>query len=201
MIPDNVYIINVNDLGEEEYRFAYFSMSEQRRQKCDAYRFEKDKKLCIAADMLVRRVLKEEFGISGDVPIRTTARGKPYIEGKTVEFSISHSGDYAAAAFGKNRIGIDIEMVRPIDLKLMKRFCSDEEAYYVAKGATSGKTDNADILKRFFELWTFREAYGKAAGEGLSPETFAVDFLTAEKTLFRFENYIGCVTEIGAPTE
>ena len=60
-------------------------------------------------------------------------------------------------------IGIDIEQIRPIDLKLAKRFCTKQELTYLFDGA-----DNKEILTRFFKLWTAKEAYSKCLGKGLA---------------------------------
>lgn len=90
--------------------------------------------------------------------------GKPYLPGRELELNLSHSADRALVGFSEQVLGIDIERLRPMDdaLDLAERFFSSDEASAV-------RTLTADRLyPGFFEIWTMKEAYVKATGEGLS---------------------------------
>lgn len=93
--------------------------------------------------------------------------GKPYLEinPKKIMFNLSHSHDYALFAFIKNKeIGIDIEKIadRPY-MELADRFFSKDEFELLSN------LQNPDQQKvGFFKIWTRKEAYLKATGEGLS---------------------------------
>ena len=54
--------LDIGDLSDEEYRDGYRNMSASRREKCDRYLHETDRKCCIAADWAVRRALCARFG-------------------------------------------------------------------------------------------------------------------------------------------
>lgn len=53
---------------------------------------------------------------------------KPFLTNEAFHFSISHCGHYAAALVSKfNRVGVDIEMVKPMIEKLKYKFLSEDE--------------------------------------------------------------------------
>ena len=82
--------------------------------------------------------------------------GKPFIrEFPDFHFNISHTKTALAIAFGDSSLGVDIENLRNVDLKIARRFCEAEQNYI--------KTE-----KDFFFAWTRKEAFIKKTGEGLS---------------------------------
>ncbi|MDR1805701.1 MAG: 4'-phosphopantetheinyl transferase superfamily protein [Clostridium sp.] len=83
--------------------------------------------------------------------------GKPYFAGiEDFHFSLSHSGEYLALATHDSPVGVDIELLRKPDLLVARRFFTKDEQEYVAEDE-----------KRFFEVWTRKEAYIKYTGMGL----------------------------------
>lgn len=87
--------------------------------------------------------------------------GKPYLEGREVFISLTHSGDFVGCALSERPIGIDVEKIRPVSERLISRACTDEEQAYVAAGGTDS----------FFTLWTLKESYIKAQDCGFSQIT------------------------------
>ena len=84
--------------------------------------------------------------------------GKPYFTNfPDFYFNISHSADGIAIAVDTKEIGIDIEKIRDVNLRVADRFFTDEEKKYVYK-------DEEFCQKRFFEIWTKKEAYVKKHG-------------------------------------
>jgi 4'-phosphopantetheinyl transferase len=91
--------------------------------------------------------------------------GKPFLPCSTVNFNVSHSGDYLACAVTRDvPVGIDIERIRDIP-----------ELFAIARGHFSPRECEqlealpASYLTRgFFECWTRKEAFVKATGLGLS---------------------------------
>ena len=99
-----------------------------------------------------------------EIDIAFGPNGKPYLPEGELELNLSHSFDRALIGFSRRPLGIDVERLRPIEdaLDLAARFFSREEASAVRALAP-------DRLHRgFFEIWTMKEAYIKATGEGLS---------------------------------
>lgn len=87
--------------------------------------------------------------------------GKPYLSGHShIQFNISHSGDWIVGAFSNQPVGIDIEKVIPIDLKIATTFFSYKEQSFL-------QSDGSDY-QSFYEIWAAKESYLKATGMGLS---------------------------------
>ena len=95
------------------------------------------------------------------------AHGKPELSGGTgVHFNLSHAGDYAAAVFDDGAVGIDVERARLVNVNVMQRqFTAAENAYLRSKPDA------------FLRLWTRKESYCKAVGEGLHLPLSSFDVL------------------------
>lgn len=95
------------------------------------------------------------------------AYGKPELSGGTgVHFNLSHAGDYAAAVFDDGAVGIDVERARRVNVNVMQRqFTAAENAYLRSKPDA------------FLRLWTRKESYCKAVGEGLHLPLSSFDVL------------------------
>lgn len=85
-------------------------------------------------------------------------KGKPFFEGSSCKFSISHSNQCWVCVFSPYQVGIDIQYqkVSANELSIARRFFSKEDATLVEK---NGK-------ESFYRLWTRREAFGKYLGSG-----------------------------------
>ncbi|MBR7132596.1 MAG: 4'-phosphopantetheinyl transferase superfamily protein [Clostridia bacterium] len=88
--------------------------------------------------------------------------GKPLIKGAdNFHFSISHSGNAVAVAVSSSPLGLDIEILKPANLKIADRFFTQAENAYIFDSPT-------DTNRRFFEIWTKKEAVIKQSGMGLA---------------------------------
>lgn len=93
--------------------------------------------------------------------------GKPALapgQGKGLEFNVSHSRDTALIALARRTVGVDVEAVddkTPRD-ELARRFFSERECqdYFSLPSELRPAA--------FYRLWTCKEAYLKATGQGLS---------------------------------
>lgn len=102
------------------------------------------------------------------VKIETAEFGKPFLASSAdagLCFNASHSGTWALVAIGRGRrIGVDIEQVREdLDYSalIQKYFAAEERAELAQR-------PSHDSLQAFFDCWTWKEAYLKATGKGLS---------------------------------
>lgn len=66
-----------------------------------------------------------------------------------------------AVAISNNPVGVNVEKIREIDVRIAKRFFTECELNYIKK-------DRNCIYEHFFEIWTKKEAYIKYIGKGLS---------------------------------
>ncbi len=147
-------------------------MSDSRRAVCDSYKNDEDKKRCIAADWLLREVLSDMTGKAPDYFIfDKTETGKPYCVNSQVYFSIGHSGDLVAVALSSCReVGVDIEKLRPVKAAVMRMFCGEKDSAFIMGEASEKGSflSDADVLERFYRVWTFKEAAVKLTGEGIT---------------------------------
>lgn len=166
------YKYDIRDLTDAEYNKWYSLMSEDKQQRVNRFRFVDDKKRTVAGEMLARKAISEWCRVTPEIiTFGIKEHGKPYVKDLAVEFNISHSGEMVVCAVNDKPIGIDIEQIRPINLTIAKRICTDEELLYLFGHQPTDKdftyTTDMEILTRFFELWTAKEAYGKCIGEGI----------------------------------
>ncbi len=167
------YKFNIKNLSSSEYEKYYSLMSESKKRRVDKFRFEDDKKRTVAGEMLIRRAVAELFDMSeNELLISESENAKPYIENADVQFNISHSKDLVVCAVSSRAVGIDVEKIRPVNLSISKRVCSEKELDYIFGRAPFESdfslTNDEEILIRFFELWTKKEAYAKCIGTGIS---------------------------------
>ena len=79
---------------------------------------------------LIRQIFKEQ-GFDEDIILKKTAKGKPFTAPKFSEFSVSHSEGIVAVCVSDKKVGIDIEVLRGIDLNLSKKICTEEEKNWI----------------------------------------------------------------------
>ena len=187
------YKYDIRDLTDAEYNKWYSLMNEDKQQRVDRLRFDDDKKRTVAGEMLARKAISEWCDVAPEnITFGIKEHGKPYAKDLAVEFNISHSGDMVVCAVDDKPIGIDIEQIRPIDLTVAKRICTDKELLYIFGHTPTGNdftyTTDAKILTRFFELWTAKEAYGKCQGKGI--KNLKVDTNRITVQLIALANYM-----------
>ena len=175
------YKFNINDMTDKLYARYYSLMNAEKQHRVDRFRFADDKKRTVAGEMLARNAISAECGIPpGEIILATGEHGKPCAENIDIHFNISHSGDYAVCAVNDKPVGIDIEEIRPVNLKIARKICNaDELAYIFGHEPTADDftdTTDKDKLTRFFEIWTKKEACGKCAGTGLLFDTPENDY-------------------------
>lgn len=90
-------------------------------------------------------------------------KGKPSISNlEDVHFNISHSGQYVVCAVASREIGIDVERIRKVNLRIAERFFSPSEINDLMA------CNEANRMQYFITLWTIKESYLKAIGRGLT---------------------------------
>lgn len=112
-----------------------------------------------------------------------SSRGKPALNGQGTEslhFNLAHSHDLALIAVTRAApVGVDVERIRPMrDAdQIAGRFFSAREAEAFRK-VPAAEQDAA-----FFSLWTRKEAWLKATGDGISESLskFEVAFLPTDE--------------------
>ena len=156
-----IYVMDVRELQcRDIYDRYYDRMPKSRQAKLNALRQDADKRRSLGVGILLQKGLKQ-YGIHWtDENVAATEQGKLYLRDGTVQFNLSHSGDYAVAAFAKEPVGIDIEQCRKAKMNIAKRFFCEAEQELLS----SIEEERDDM---FFRLWTLKESFLKVNGEGM----------------------------------
>ena len=158
-----LYAAAVAPLADRKlYAAAYAAVSPARQEKTDRFRFDKDKRLSLGAELLLRHALRSE-GL-GELPMAFDygAQGKPHFQDGDVFFNLSHSGEYVVCALAACEVGCDVEKITPIDLNIARRFFFHSEYDDIAAQTT--ETARNDL---FFRYWTLKESFMKVTGLGM----------------------------------
>lgn len=156
--------LDIRRITEEEFESWYAMADEKRRQKCDACRVPEDRLCSIAGDHLARILLAQLCSVDpASIRFERTEDGKPYALGLGAHFNVSHSGHFVVCGVSDKPVGIDIEQMRPVREKLVKKVCTDAELSWYQEAEST-----EEATRRFFQIWTSKEAYFKWAGTGIT---------------------------------
>ncbi len=167
------------------YEKALSFLPNEKKDKIKRFRKYEDALRSLTAEILIRAVVFFKLGIKNEfIKFNKTAYGKPYLEDyEDFHFNLSHSGSWVVCATSSKPVGIDVEKIREIDLKIAQRFFSKEEA----RDLFSKKDE--EKIGYFFELWTLKESYIKADGRGLSLPLNSFSFrIENDNIIFMSEN-------------
>ncbi len=162
----------------EEFYFdkVYPFLNTQRGNRIDSFLHVEDALRSLAGEWLTRLVLSEKLHMNfSEILIEQDKNGKPfYYAPSGIHFNISHSGDWSVCALSELPIGIDIEMVQPIDLSIAKDCFTENEFERM-----TGFADKNEQLDYFYTIWTIKESYLKAIGSGFSkaPDSFGAEII------------------------
>ncbi|MBQ3133068.1 MAG: 4'-phosphopantetheinyl transferase superfamily protein [Clostridia bacterium] len=145
-------------MTESDYENWLALIEPPKRARIMRMRQIADRRRSVCADRLVRELVARFCGCDvSSVKLDTTDRGKPFVVGKAVEISISHSGERVLCAVSDRPIGADIQQIKLLRPAMIRRVCSEKEQTYV----------DGDEAK-FFEIWCYKEAVFKCRGTGLT---------------------------------
>ncbi len=144
-------------------------LSVDERTRAGKFRFQSDRDRSTATRGCLRLLLGHYLGVAPEtVQFCYGPQGKPELQGpeaQALSFNVSHSGDWALIAIGQGQpLGIDLEHIQP------------DFAWQAVGGLVLSPRERAmlsalppDVQSAvFFKVWTGKEAYVKATGEGLS---------------------------------
>lgn len=128
-------------------------------------RWERDRARSIVAEAAVRLEIMRTLHIpNGRIRIVREGGRKPYLDGfPSFFFNLSHSGNFCVCATDGFPVGVDVEKLRPIDLRPIVQRC-----FSPCERAEIGEAQSP--LSAFFRLWTAKESAVKQRGTGLAAE-------------------------------
>lgn len=155
----------------------YFDyLTEEEINRIIKFQKIKDKKQFVIAHVFLRILLGKYLKIPiHQITLFRDTHGKIMIaaNSENISFNLSHSEDWVVLAFSKYKdLGVDIERIHDIQdfLQIAEHYFRKEEYEYISKINTESP------LCKFYKVWTIKEAFVKATGEGLSRslKTFSV---------------------------
>lgn len=149
--------------------------------RADAFVHAADRQSYLRSRVFLRRVLSRQTGVAPErFAFRQQPDGKPLVEAPTtlrnLAFNLSHTEGLLACAVSRHRqvaLGIDAEAISHEVEWLMTspRVLSKAERDQLGRYACA-----TERRKRFFALWTLKEAYSKACGRGLAMDFSKLSF-------------------------
>ncbi|MCL9807011.1 4'-phosphopantetheinyl transferase superfamily protein [Flavobacterium amniphilum] len=132
------------------------------REKIKRYRRWQDAQSSLLGRILLFKGVEEIYkGNPHDKIMKHTKYNKPYFENDLIHFNISHSGEIVVCALSdEHELGIDIEIVRDIEITDFKSHMTENEWDTII--LSENEKDS------FFRYWTQKEAVIKAHGHGLT---------------------------------
>lgn len=174
----NLFFLKIEPDYDNSYLDSLLhTVTAEKIERLIRYRNLSDRKNGIYGDILVRILLSQHCGIPfEEVVVKTGTNGKPFMLNlPSFEFNISHTAGALVVALAEDPIGIDVEKVRAVDISIAKRFFSQQELTFVMQA-------DGDQNRRFFDIWTKKEALIKCSGQGLSVDLRLAD-VTASSAL------------------
>jgi len=148
-----------------------------RRQRMERYAAPAEQLRCLAAGLLLRRVL----GVRHDQDLTLNPWGKPRLRRPGgLGFSLSHAGQYAVLAVGTPPLGVDVEPRLPPDQPLPLRGLHPAE-----RRALEQQPQPEDFWLR---LWTGKESLLKAVGLGLWRNPEEISLLPLQNGVYHWRN-------------
>lgn len=184
LAKDEIHIWRVHlDLPVEQIAQLSQILSEDEQARAERFRFPQHRQRFIAARGRLRQLLGAYLTLPGDRLIfEYSSRGKPSLapsmRGANLEFNLSHSQDLAVYGFTLDRkIGIDLEYLHSAtDVEgIAARFFAARESAII-NNLVGEKQQQA-----FFQIWTAKEAYLKATGEGIAGSLAGVEIAWSDE--------------------
>ncbi len=185
----DIYREKISEFSQEEYEKAFKLLSEERQNAVLRMKFENDRKRSVLGELLARKAISQKCGIPpNEILIKRTENGKPYCENTQIHFSIGHCKDVVICAVSHSPIGVDVEFIRPLDLRITKFACTEKDLAFLNSCDENQKELN------FFKLWTAKEAFIKFHGKVLADlKTVDYESLIPNCKVLEFDGYIATI--------
>jgi 4'-phosphopantetheinyl transferase len=153
-------------------------LSPDERARAEGFALDKPRQIFAASRMALRTLLGRYLAVSAsDVPIVIDSNSKPQLTSGGLHFNLAHSGSLTLIAVTRgSEIGVDVELIRPVD-------CAHEIAarsFHPAERDAIRAANSAELPAMFMRCWTRKEAVLKAIGTGLGFSLAAFDVLNRQ---------------------
>lgn len=167
-----IYLADFEKLQiKEDYARMLVLFPAETQERITRFRQEEGRLRALTREVLLRGMLYETFG-GQELVLEKNSYGKPFVKSVDFHFNISHSGTVVVLGTGDVPLGVDVERMDHVkDFRKLLRFFSEAEREHILTAAVPED--------EFYRVWTFREAFSKMEGTGLSlfeKEDVAIDF-------------------------
>ncbi|MGK0372960.1 MAG: 4'-phosphopantetheinyl transferase [Glaciecola sp.] len=186
ILPNEIHLwfVYSEQIQDSELLASYrniISLTEARKNS--RFLFEKGRQQHLITRALVRSVLSEYIGSvsPGEWEFTQNEYGKPEVLPVMLpfplKFNLSHAKSMIVLAVSNGQeVGVDVESVdRDIASDKLANYAFSKKEYEQLK-----QVEAAFFQERFFDFWTFKEAYIKACGMGLSIPLDSFSFIFSE---------------------
>jgi len=133
-------------------------------EKTDRFRTLKSRQYYRRFRSALRVLLARYSGQNAaDIRLRYGEFGKPELANQQLHFNVSHSGNLGVIAISLHPVGIDLELMSPLDVE---SGMIDVVSHPVEKPLFE-RLSVSERCRLFYKLFTRKEAYCKALGVGL----------------------------------
>lgn len=166
LVDPAIFLIHTDSYSVSEVSSFQKLLPAQEQEKAQRFRFIKDQHSYILTHALLRKILGNYLNSEpAEIEFISNQYGKPLLADRyqKIHFNLSHSSGISALVFStKSEIGVDIEKIdSKFDFDLIaKAHFSDTENRFI-------ETDHSESCKRFYTIWTRKEALLKAIGTGI----------------------------------
>ncbi|MEO8451523.1 MAG: 4'-phosphopantetheinyl transferase superfamily protein [Gemmatimonadota bacterium] len=147
----------------------YSELPNDERAAADRFHFESDRRRYVVAHATFRRLIAGYIA-PGELPRYSASfargpNGKPALAANRLRFNLAHAGGLALFAFALDReVGVDLEVVdATVEVEAIARnfFAAPEQSALLALPPSLR-------VAGFYHIWTQKEAYLKARGDGVA---------------------------------
>jgi 4'-phosphopantetheinyl transferase len=173
----DVWIMPTGTIDPVIHRRLYTRLDDRERAAHDRHAKEHDRLLYAAAHALKRYALLTQFdGAPTSWTFTENAYGKPRLsnppDGTDPRFNLTHTPGLVAVAVSNGLdLGLDAEALDPSHATL-----DTASAFAHPSELRALDPDSPDYVRKFYRLWTRKEALAKATGLGLSLEVRTLIF-------------------------
>ena len=189
-------LYEIEKMIPKDIRKIYGLMPRDRQIKFDGYRFDKDRRLCAAAYILLLYGIYLADGVlCRKLQFTYGKYGKPALIGfPNLHFNLTHCSRGVACAISRTAIGIDIQNIDEYDASLVRTVMSPEEQQIISESRIP------EVM--FMRIWTCKESYLKFVGTGIDDDLAKLSFpqrenrFYANNCYFSLNEHAGCVISL-----
>lgn len=166
-----LYFVELDEpVIKRQYDTLFSLIPAERQRKIDAFRMEADRRVRLFSEVLIRSLASQAICLKpAELLFGQNEYGKPYlVNDPSFQFNISHTRNALAVGVSNEPIGVDTEKISDADLRIANRVFTERERVWVFSG-------HQNQGRRFFEVWTKKEAYLKWTGRGFHLDSKSID--------------------------